>query len=374
MAMEHFFRHVGNILGTLRAEYRQIANRYFGKVERFDGDARAICQQILDRLWEGDFYRTSLGHFDFFWMRDFGTVAQSLVRLGHKDRVHHTLHWALRYYRRAGTVTLCIDKSGNTFNAPARSIDALPWLLHSIVASDYPLKEGERYFIERQLRKYSKVFLDKKTGLIKDMVYAEMRDAVIYDRSAYSYSLVARMAECVEYLGMQHAFPRRPQLYREELLNHYWNGNYFNADYWNGAFSAECALFPFWLGGIHDENKMDATFKYIDEHRLNYPYPLKYTDTPKRFKYRWWMSGIFMSNYQGEAIWSWHGEYYLHLLKRYKRREYKEQYKSFSRMIERHGNFPEMLDVDGTWFHSLVYKSDPGMVWVALFLELPMPD
>jgi len=108
----------------LRAEYRQIANRYFGKIERFEGDARQVCEQIVERLWEGDFYRTSLGHYDFFWMRDFGTVAESLVRLGHKDKVQHTLRWALHNYRRAGTTTLCIDKAGNTFNAPAKkSVD-----------------------------------------------------------------------------------------------------------------------------------------------------------------------------------------------------------------------------------------------------------
>jgi hypothetical protein len=39
-------------------------------------------------------------------------------------------------------------------------------------------------------------------------------------------------------------------------------------------------------------------------------------------------------------------------------------------MVERHGNFPEMLDTDGSWFNSLVYKGDPGMVWAALFAEL----
>src|SRR4051812_22561035 len=98
--MKPIIRAVGAILGAIRAEYRQIVNRYFGKNEEFEGNAREICEQIIGKLWANDFYRTSLGHFNFFWMRDFGTVAESLVKLGHVDRVHHTLAWALKHYRR----------------------------------------------------------------------------------------------------------------------------------------------------------------------------------------------------------------------------------------------------------------------------------
>lgn len=64
--MEHFFHVVGALLGSLRAFYRQVHGRYFGSIERFDGNATQICRQIVEKLWEGNFYRTSLGHFDFF--------------------------------------------------------------------------------------------------------------------------------------------------------------------------------------------------------------------------------------------------------------------------------------------------------------------
>ena len=67
--MKPLIRAFGATFGILRAEYRQIVNRYFADIERFPGDAREICQQIVDRLWYGDFYRTSLGHYNFFWMR-----------------------------------------------------------------------------------------------------------------------------------------------------------------------------------------------------------------------------------------------------------------------------------------------------------------
>lgn len=367
--MELLTRRTGAILGTLRAEYRQIANRYFGKTERFNGDARQICSQIIDRLWEGDFYRTSLGHFDFFWMRDFGTVARSLVAIGNADKARHTLGWALEHYRRAGAVTLCIDKAGNTFNAPAKkSIDALPWLLHSLLVSDYELSIAEKAFLERELEKYTNTFLDSK-GDIRHIRYAEMRDAVNYDRSAYAVALVARMAYCARELGLM-TFPFSVEHYQNDLIDNYWTGNYFKADRATDAFSSECALMPFFLGVIDDRAKAGLTFDYIQSEGYNSLYPLVYCKQPEVFHYRFGMGKLIMPNYTGTTIWTWHGTFYLHLLKQYGRSEYNEQYAHFVALIERHGTYPELLNPDGTWFKAPLYKGDPGMVWAALFLEL----
>lgn len=100
------------------------------------------------------------------------------------------------------------------------------------------------------------------------------------------------------------------------------------------------------------------------------PYPLRYTNQPEAFKYRWWMTRPFMPNYAGTSIWSWHGVFYLHCLKRYKMPEYTPEYNKFAAMLERHKTWPEMLNPDGTWYNAPVYKGDPGMVWAALFAEL----
>jgi hypothetical protein len=371
--MKLFFRRIGGILGTLRAEYRQIMNRYFGTIEHFEGDATAVCEQIIDKLWEGDFYRTSLGHFDFFWMRDFGTVAEPLMKLGYSERVHHTLQWALRYYQRAGDITTCIDKAGNTFNAPAhKSIDALPWLLHSLVVSDYQLSLAERAFLQRQLEKYNKTFLDPTTGDIIKAHYAEMRDAVYYDRSAYSVALVARMAHCVPKLGLT-TFPFHTAHYQTDLRENYWTGNYFKADRRSDAYSSECALMPFFLHIIDDADMMNATFDYITAHGYSSLSPLQYCPDSTDFHFRLGMGKIIMPNYTGTSIWTWHATFYLHLLRRQNRPEYAAEYAKFSALIERHGNYPELLNADGSWYNAPFYRSDPGMVWAALFLELPQP-
>jgi hypothetical protein len=368
--MKSLNRATGAILGQIHAESRQLYNRYFGKIERFDGSAKEICAQIIDRLWEGNFYRTSLGHFNFFWMRDFGTVAESLVKLGHQEKVHHTLHWALSRYRYAGAVTLCVDHAGNTFNAPAkRSIDAIPWLLHSLVVSDYKLNKAEHGFLQGQLKKYVKEYLDPLTGVLKKGSYAEMRDAVYYDRSAYSIALIARMARCAEILKLD-AFPFHPQIYQADLIHNYWNGHYFKADRVNGSYSSDSALMPFFLDVINDSAMVKKTCDYITKAKLNAAYPLQYGLHDETFKHRISMNAIVMPNYTGSTIWTWHATFYLHILKRFKRPEYKEQYQHFAALIEKLGTYPELVNADGSWYYAPGYRADPGMVWCALFLEL----
>jgi hypothetical protein len=86
------------------------------------------------------------------------------------------------------------------------------------------------------------------------------------------------------------------------------------------------------------------------------------------------MGPVAMPNYTGDTIWTWHATFYLHLLRRYHRPEYKKQYEKFAELIERHGNYPELVNPDGSWYYAPFYRSDPGMVWAALFLELPNPS
>ena len=88
--MAHIQNRIAGLVGLARVASRQIYARYFGSLEHFDGDARAVCEQVVAGTWNGTFYKTSLGHYDYFWMRDFGTVAEALTTIGHKDNVHKT--------------------------------------------------------------------------------------------------------------------------------------------------------------------------------------------------------------------------------------------------------------------------------------------
>ncbi len=370
--MKPLIRAFGASFGIVRALSRQLYNRYFAGIERFPGNAREIGQQILDRLWFGDFYRTSLGHYNFFWMRDFGTAAESLVHLNQTTHVHHTLRWALRHYMRAGRVKLCVDKAGNVFNAPGKpSIDALPWLLHSLVTSQYHLNDRERAFLNDEVAYFAKKFLLKSGDMKRGMHIAEMRDTVYYDRSAYAIALIGRMARCAKLLKLD-KFPFPPEYYSELLINEYWTGDYFRADRTSTNYSSDGAFMPFFLRVVDEESMVHKTLDYVQEHELNKPYPMKYGEpASKRLRYRFSMGPVSMPNYTETAIWTWHGSFYLHLLHRNGRSEYTENYKRFCSLIERHQTYPELLNPDGSWYYAPFYRSDPGMVWVAIFMELP---
>lgn len=369
--MKPIIRTFGSIFGIIHAEYRQLYNRYIADIERFDGNARQIGQQILDRLWFGDFYRTSLGHYNFFWMRDFGTVADALVHLNQTTHVHYTLRWALRHYMKAGRVKLCIDKTGSVFNAPGKpSIDALPWLLHSLTVSNYHLNKNEKEFLNNEIKHYVKKFLLEDGDMKPNMRIAEMRDTVYYDRSAYSIALIGRLAQCSHLLKLN--FPFEASFYSDLLIREYWTGDYFRADRSSTNYSSDGALIPFFLKVVDDEKLVNKTLDYINYRELNRPYPINYSETPtKHLHYRFSMGQISMPNYTEAAIWTWHGTFYLHLLHRYRRPEYLENYRRFCSLIERHQTYPELLNADGSWYYAPFYRSDPGMVWVALFMELP---
>lgn len=367
--MERFIRRIGGIIGTIRALARQIHNRYFGKIKRFDGNAQQIGEQIVERTWGGKFYMTSLGHYDFFWMRDFGTVAQSLTELGHKERVHQTLNWALLHFMKANHVTQCLDRAGNSFNAPAKkSVDALPWLLHSLVVSEYKLRPLERRFLNERLEHYTEVYLTEDGDLKQGVHFAELRDAVNYDRSAYAIALIGRLSVCAKELGLTFAFP--VETYQKILDEHYWNGKFYKADRVTNVYSSESALMPFFHSIITDEAKVAATMDYITERKLNKPYPLQYGEHSEKFKYRITMNNTVMPQYTGNTLWTWHATFYLHILKRYGRPEYQQNYDKFAELIERHGTYPELVNHDGSWYKAPFYMADPGMVWVALFLAL----
>src|SRR5690606_32184708 len=152
----------------------------------------------------------------------------------------------------------CISPRGELFDAPTRGADTLPSLLHSIWSVKHELSEAERDVLGRQLTEFDEDFLDQSTGIMQSRPgFAELRYVVIYDRCAYLVAMVERMAWACEHLGLD--YPYSHQLYRQELLDHYWNGHYFNADYNSTAFSAECALIPFIMRSVEDTAKLNLT-------------------------------------------------------------------------------------------------------------------
>ena len=361
---------------TLTSEYEKlylvksaIVRRFFKKDKVFSGDAHTICSAIIEQSWNGSFYRTGQGHFDMFWMRDFGGVCEALVAHGGRDRVLATVRWTLDQYRTNGHVALCLSQSGNAFDQPTPSIDALPYLLMSIRTSTYPLSPEERLFLENEIRHYCESFIDPNTGLLREyMNVSELRDTTKYRRSAYAVTMLALMHRESLSLGL----PLHPSLkhdYVQLLLRDYWNGSYFDADLGVRAWSTEANLFPLWLGLIEDRAIVDAVCDTIRTKGLTKPCPIRYTDTPHTFHYFGW-ARMFLPNYAGTTLWTWLGAVYLQILQRAERPEFEEEYRTFTAMIERCRNFPELLDSDGRWYQTPFYRAEEGMIWAVLYLDI----
>lgn len=355
-------------LGFIKAGIRIPLRRYFSKNGKFEGNTKQICQQIVDKTWNGQYYQTGLGHFNYFWIRDFGIVVDSLIKTGNIDRVHKTIDWALGKYLRSEKITLCIHGKGRLFDAPKRSIDALPWLLYSISKSQYQLNNQQKQFLEKAIDRYTHDFIDSKNGdILSEISYSELRDAVNYKRSAYAVCMVYTAVKASNELRLK-GFKHKSTVY-SNMLNSYWNGKYYNADKNNDTFSAECNLLPFTLNIVNDKDKIKSIFDYISEKKINQPYPMKYTDDKSKFKYHWW-GNLIMPNYAGSTVWTWMGAIYLQLLNEYSSPEFSKQLQQFKKLIKKHRNFPELLHPDGAWYKVPLYRGDEGMVWAALLLEV----
>ncbi len=349
---------------------KALRRRLFSQPTKFNGSPEDICGQILEKLWNGRFYQTGLGHFDCFWVRDFGTVAQSLISLGHEERVARTLRWAMARYRAAGKVTLCINARGVAFDMPEKSIDALPWLLYALRVANISLTKEDRDFLVAELHRFSNYFITPETGLIRAGAhFSEMRDADRYQQSAYAIALLASLVRDVRELDIPLPEVLQRANYAEELEMHYWNGNYYNADIETTAFSAECNLMPFVVGIVNDEKKLRSVLDVVMQKRLAKPIPMRYTDSAQAFVHRWWET-LMMPNYAETTIWTWLGILYLHLLARAEDSDLPRALASFRTIIERHRNFPELLNPDGSWYESRVYRAEEGMIWSALYLDL----
>ena len=126
-----------------------------GDWKRYPGDAREICGKIVEDCWNGRFFQTSTGHFCQFYSRDFAWCAESLIRLGHGQRVRKTLAYALERFSKHGHIRGAITPSGKPFDFPRYAIDSVPYMIHTLVIlSDHSL-----------LRQY-KTILEKESGLL----------------------------------------------------------------------------------------------------------------------------------------------------------------------------------------------------------------
>jgi hypothetical protein len=329
---------------------------------RFRGSAEAICHQVVAHCWNGHFLATSLGHYSDIWTRDLGLCAEALVRLGQRDRLRHTLAFALKAYERAGRVTTVVRRSGYGQDIYGEPADAFPLLLRALAqVGDRGLTERHRGFLEAEARAY---VLDhgahSKEGF---------KDTVIRGFSTYDVVMQDVLLNAAETLSIP--IPRNGGLAPESMLRLLWRRGHFAATPdGNGChFSADATILPFVLTRATTGEMLVSALAEIRTRRLDQPFPLVFSDPPD-FEATRWLPRLTTPGYQADTIWSIFGAFLIQLARRAGESALAERYAAdYADRIEEAGTFYELYTRDGHPYESFFYRSCEGMLWAALYLD-----
>ncbi len=345
-----------------------LKNRFFPR--KYSGNAKEICQQIVDDCWNGHFFQTSTDNFPQFWMRDFGWCCKSLLQLGYKKQVHQTLRYVLNRFLKYGRISTTLTPNGKPFDFPCFAVDSLPYLIHSIKISGFPYR-SYRKFLDWRIGKFFEEVIDPLTGLVKpEEHFSSMKDFALRRSSCYDNTLVALLAKDLKKMKLENPFEKYD--YPKLLKQHFWNGKFFFDDLSQQDYvSGDAQVFPFALGVIQDKEMMESVLGEIQKAGLDEPLPLKYTNKEAKVKFIW--QEFFLRNYEFDSIWTHMGPFYIKLVKKVNP-ELAGKYKEFyTQMIEKYGNYLEVLSFNGNKvkpFRTPFYYCDRGMLWAANYLTL----
>lgn len=337
------------------------------KPHRYYGSAEDICKLTVNDCWNGRFFQTSTHNFPQFWTRDFGWCTQSLMKLGHADKVHQTMRYAVNRFKHYNKITTTITPGGRPFNYPTTAVDSLPWLIHSIRISQFPHYEL-RGFLNLQVQKFFHEFINPLNGLVKPELHvSSMKDLAVRKSSCYDNCMVGMLATDLTELKLVNPFEKYnyPALLRE----HFWNGSFFFDDLAKKMYVAgDANLFPFIVGLVSDPEMLALAIQAIEGAGLTDPFPLKYTSSRRHVEFIW--QEKLLPNYESDAIWMHMGPLYIKLLQHVDKDKaalYKQRYKE---AIEKAGNYLEVYTKEGLPYKTPLYTCDRGLLWAANYLTL----
>lgn len=351
-----------------RIALTSLKSRFFPK--KYHGNAKEICQQIVDDCWNGHFFQTSTTNFPQFWTRDFGWCCKSLIQLGYKDKVHQTLRYALNRFKKHKKITTTITPRGKPFDFPCMAVDSLPYLIHSIKIAQFPYRSYKK-FLNWQIKIFFEEVIDPLTGLVKpEKKFSSMKDFAVRKSSCYDNILVALLAKELKMMKLNNPFEKYD--YPKLIKQHFWSGKFFFDDLSKQDYIAgDAQIFPFALGIISDNEMLESALNKIEKAKLDQPLPLKYTDKKAPIKFIW--EEAFLRNYELDSIWTHMGPFYIKLIKKTKPELAKKYKKTYSQMIEKYGNYLEVLTEKNSQvkpFRTPFYFCDRGMLWAANYLTL----
>ncbi|MFH1408502.1 MAG: hypothetical protein ABIH34_01210 [Nanoarchaeota archaeon] len=332
-----------------------------GGYEKYPGDADKICKQIVERCWNGQYFMTSAGHFCEFWTRDFGMCVDSLLALGHRDRIRKTLHYALDHFKNAGRITTTITPGGKPFNFPTYAPDSVAFLLHSIKQCNDPsLLETYRPFLQQEIDHYAKTVL-VEGKLRKDKTFSSMMDHSKKTASCYDWCVVGMVAQRCKELGF--SFPSLA--IKEVLQKEYQTEKGYIDDLSPGApITADANIFPYWCGLDKDGKKGVEAIRKLG---LDKPLPVRYSNEHTQMN----VFDLFAPGYESpKVIWLHLGMAYLQVVAKARPSLLKDYVTKIRQFILEHHNFLEVMRSQDKPFETLFYAADESMLWAANALAL----
>ena len=335
--------------------------------KQYSGNAKQICKQVIEDCWNGRYFQVSSGHYCCFYMRDFGWCVDSLLRLGYRERVLKTLDYVLSVYS-SQRLTTTITPNGRCVDMFDYSPDSLAFLIRSLrTARADKLIKKYKLFLIKEVERFEKIVIDRKTGLVKEgKKFSSMKDQAIRRSSTYNNVMAAMLARELTKIRIKHGMDYNSM--KNKIKKELWNGAYFYDDMSKKQYVAgDANVYPFWTEVFTDKKMLKSCIKAIQKEGLDKPFPLKYTkeDIGKRNFAR-----LFTPNYEGSSIWMHMGPLYISLVKNINRKKAKEYIDSYTALIEKHRNFLEIFNPDGTPFSSAFYYADEGMLWAADYLTI----
>ena len=337
---------------------------------QFKGNANQIGTQILEHLWNGQYYNTSIGNYPLFYSRDFGMVIQSLLDLGHKERVRKTLDYAMDCYKTYGGIKTYITTFGKPIDFPnVYSPDSVVHMFRSLaILDDKELIAKYKDFLQFELDKFYKIATFQITGEIRRFIhFGGMRDHSKRDGSCYDTVMAAIISREADHLGLNN--PLKRFNYAEIIEEQFWNGSFFNDDRSSTTLTADANIYPFWYGIFDSKEKIKSAVAAMQEADLDKPFPIKYV-TDKKQKGKTISVEILVNNWEAHSIWPMSGLPYIDIVGDVNPEQAKMHLLQYKRLIETHGTFLEVYDNKGKPYKSPVFSTDEGMIWVALYLTL----
>jgi hypothetical protein len=349
---------------------RSIYKRRLG-IKKYEGNSIEICKQILNDCYNKnkDYFMVSAGHFSVFYCRDFGWITKSLIELGYKDKVRNTLLYALKHFKKHGRVRTTINHQGKPFDFPTYAADSLPYLLYSLSClGDQKLTEEYKSFLESEIIYFFNYVVDKNGLVKKDKFFSSMKDHSKRKSSCYDNCMLYMMQQACKKLCLINPFEKFD--YPTLIKDNFWTGKYFLDDLSGKKYIAgDANVFPFWTGVIKNKVVLEKTIDSIRKAALDNPFPLKYTFT-KEGKADFKLVSMLADNYEGNSIWMHMGPLYIDIVGKVDKKLQQRYLKLYTKVINKHKNYLELFNSDGSLYRKLFYYSDEGMSWCANYLTL----